>query len=43
MTNKRYRLSKDEQEILFKYRGLKAASEQAGVDIESIKARMAKN
>jgi len=37
MTNKRYRLSKDEQEILFKYRGLKAASEQAGVDIESVK------
>ena len=37
MINKRYRLTKDEQEILFKYRGLKAASEQAGVDIESVK------
>ena len=37
MTNKRYRLTADEQEMLFKYRGVKAASETAGVDIESVK------
>lgn len=37
MINKRFRLSKDEQEILFNYRGVKAASEEAGVDIESVK------
>jgi len=36
-TNKRYRLTPDEQEILFRYRGLKAASEEAGVDVESVK------
>ena len=35
--NKRYRLTPDEAEILFRYRGLKAASEEAGVDIESVK------
>ena len=35
--NKRYRLKPDEAEMLFKYRGLKEASEKAGVDIESVK------
>ena len=35
--NKRYRLTPDEAEILFRYRGLKAASEEAGVDVESVK------
>jgi len=36
-TNKRYRLTPDEAEILFRYRGLKAASEEAGVDVNSVK------
>lgn len=35
--NKRYRLTPDEAEILFRYRGLKAASEDAGVDVHSVK------
>ena len=35
--NKRYRLTPDEAEIMFRYRGLKEASSQAGVDIESVK------
>ena len=35
--NKRYRLTPDEAEILFRYRGLKAASEESGIDIESVK------
>ena len=35
--NKRYRLKPDEAEILLRYRGLKEASEKAGVDIESVK------
>ena len=37
MTNKRYRLTPDEAEILFRYRGLKEASQEAGVDVESVK------
>jgi len=37
MTNKRYRLKKDEQELIFQYRGVKAAAEKAGVDVESVK------
>ena len=35
--NKRYRLTPDEADVVFKYRGLKAASEQAGVDMDSVK------
>ena len=37
MTNKRYRLTPDEAEILFKYRGLKEAAQDAGVGVESVK------
>ena len=37
MTNKRYRLTEDEQQLIFQYRGVKAAAEQAGVDVESVK------
>jgi len=35
--NKRYRLTVDEQQLIFQYRGVKAAAEQAGVDVESVK------
>ena len=35
--NKRYRLTEDEQQLIFQYRGVKAAAEQAGVDVESVK------
>ena len=35
--NKRYRLTQDEQQLIFQYRGVKAAAEQAGVDVESVK------
>ena len=37
MTNKRFRLTPDEAQILFKYRGLKEASQEAGVGVESVK------
>ena len=35
--NKRYRLKPDEAEILFRYRGLKEAAKDAGVDVNSVK------
>jgi hypothetical protein len=37
MINKRYRLTADEAQVVFKYRGVKAASEEAGVDVKSVK------
>tara|TARA_R100001460_G_scaffold34942_1_gene67627 strand:- start:2614 stop:3648 length:1035 start_codon:yes stop_codon:yes gene_type:complete len=37
MSNKRYRLSPDEERILFEYRGIKESSEAAGVDVKDIK------
>ena len=35
--NRRYRLKPDEAEILFRYRGLKEAAKDAGVDVNSVK------
>ena len=37
MSNNRYRLSPDEQKILFEYRGIKESSKAAGVDVKDVK------